>query len=373
MKKTRLHLFTFISVSLVVLLVGLGALGYFYRSAKEALWTSKMEAGKRETRELGRLLEQQLAGGIPAQKVINNLQESILNTDAQSEFICMYNTLGIELCHPNPALIGQKIDAANSQFADSAQRVPFSDVLRSGKASAGIRIFPKDIQRSSEIVSIYPVKGSDWVVAAHANIAVQQAQLENLYHRFILGLLIMVLLIAGSCFLLIRLIYRKYEGIMEGEIDRLSDRVNSLTALNHQLKLSQEKQKRLDATTVALPNDTTPPENSRKRLVTYHKDEMVMVEAEDIAFFSLSENIVSMHTFNEQQYTINSSLDELMKQLDKEVFYRANRQFIINVNAIHTILVYGRNQLRLSTQPQSPENIIISKNKVTDFRKWLDR
>lgn len=371
MKKTRLHLFTFIGISLVVLLIGLGTMTYFYEGAKEALWLSKMEAGKRETRELGRLLEQQLQSGIPAQKVIDNLQESILNTDTQSEFICMYDTSGIELCHPNPALVGQKIDATNSQFAGSGQPVPFSDMLRSGKIDAGIRIFPKDRQRSSEIVSFYPVKGSDWMIAAHTNIAVQQTQLENLYQRFVLGILLMVLLITGSCFLLIRLNYRRYENMMEDEIDRLNERVNNLTALNHQLKLSQEKQKMLETHT--LPIDKNPAESSRKRLVTYHKDEMVMVEAGDIAFFFLSENVVSMHPFNGKQYVVNSSLDELMKQLDTEVFYRANRQFIINVNAIRTILVYGRNQLRLQTEPPSPEHIIISKNRVTDFRKWLDR
>lgn len=98
-----------------------------------------------------------------------------------------------------------------------------------------------------------------------------------------------------------------------------------------------------------------------------------MIEARDIAFFFLSENSISMYTFNGQHYTIQTSLDELMKQLDRDVFYRANGQFIVNVNAIRTILVYGRNQLRLSTQPSSPENIIISKNKVTDFKNWLDR
>lgn len=371
MKKIRLYTFTFAGISLVVMLVGLGALRYFYDSAKDALWISKMEAGKRETRELGRLLELQLQDGIPPKKVIANLQASILNTDTQSEFVCMYNTSGIELCHPNPALVGQKIDAANSQFADRGRRIPFSDILQTGKANSGVRIFPEEEQRSSEIVNVYPVKGSNWLVAAHANTAVQQIQLENLYHRFILGILLMILLITGSCFLLIRLIYRKYEGAMEGEIDRLSEEVNSLTALNNQLRLSQEKQKILDK--VALPIDTIPSENTRKRLITYKKDEMVMVEADNIAFFFLSEHVVSMHTSSGQQYIVNISLDELMKQLDNEVFYRANRQFIINVNAISTILVYGRNQLRLSTRPQSPEDIIISKNRVTDFRKWLDR
>ncbi|MBO9564330.1 MAG: LytTR family transcriptional regulator DNA-binding domain-containing protein [Niastella sp.] len=371
MKKTRLYIFTFTGISLIVLLVGIGMFRYFYNSAKEALWNSKMESGRRETREVGRMLEQQLQNGIPPQKVIDNLQQSILNTDVQSEFLCMYNMQGIELCHPNPSLVGQKIDAANSSFAGKEGVVDFSNILRSGTADAGIRSFPAEKQRSAEIVTVYPVKGSDWMVAAHANIAVLQVQLDNLYQRFMIGVLLMVIIISASCYGLIRMIYRKYEGRMEQEIGRLNEEVNNLTMLNRQLELSQERQREQEKETITANTNAT--ENSRKRLLTYVRDEMAMVEVRDIAFIYLSQNNVFVQTFLNQQYSLNISLDELAKQLDNDVFYRANRQFIVNVNAIKTILVYGRNQLQLITHPMPPEDIIISKNKVAEFKKWLDR
>ncbi|HEY8893939.1 MAG TPA: LytTR family transcriptional regulator, partial [Niastella sp.] len=131
MNKTRLYIFTFTGITLIILLVGTGVFRYLYKSAKEELWRSKMESGRRETRELGRMLEQQLQNGISPQKVIDNLQQSILNTDVQSEFICMYDTQGIELCHPDPAKIGQKIDAANSRFTGKEGQVAFNDILHS--------------------------------------------------------------------------------------------------------------------------------------------------------------------------------------------------------------------------------------------------
>ncbi|WP_246073419.1 LytR/AlgR family response regulator transcription factor [Dinghuibacter silviterrae] len=304
-----------------------------------------MESGRRETREIGRLLEEQLDNGQPPQKVIDNLQQSIVNTDAQSEFVCMYDTNGIELCHPDPALVGQKIDAGNSLFIRNGSPAPFSDILHLGKAGTGLRSFPVAKHRSSEIVTVYPVKGSDWMVAAHANVTVLQAQLDNLYHQFMVGIILMVLLISGSCFLLIRLIYGKYERQMDQEILRLN--------------------KDLAAKKVA--------ESTRKRLVTYQRDEMVSLEVGDIAFIFLSENSVFVQTFLNQRHTVNTSLDELMKQLDNDIFYRANRQCIVNVNAIKTILVYGKNQLQLVMHPQAPEEIIISKNKAAEFKDWLDR
>lgn len=363
MNKIRIYIFSFLGISLTVLLISSISFKYIYSSAKAQLWKSKMESGRRECREIGGLLEQQLQAGIPPEKVINRLQQSIVNTDAQSEFVCMYNREGIELCHPNPALIGQKINDNNSQFLNNQEAgpVPFSKVLQSGQANGGTRSFPEERRRSSEIVNVYPVQGTDWMVAAHANTAIIQDEFSGLYKQFLIVLLIMALLIIGCCYLLVRLIYRTYEKKTEAEIQELNTTINELTALNQQLLLSQEKLPVADAV------------NYRKRIVSYLKDELISLDVDDIALFSLEEAGVFIKTFLDKQYTVNLSLDELMRQLDNTIFYRANRQYIININAVKIIQVYGNNQLRLVTKPEVREDIVISKNKVAEFKKWLDR
>ena len=103
------------------------------------------------------------------------------------------------------------------------------------------------------------------------------------------------------------------------------------------------------------------------------KDEIITIDTEDIAYIILSGNTISVFTFQNKIYNLNTSLDDLMKELDNKNFYRANRQFIININAIENIWIYGRNQLRIDTKPKCPEPIIISKNKVSEFKKWLDK
>jgi uncharacterized membrane protein YhdT len=354
-----------------VLLISIISFKYIYSSAKAQLWKSKMESGQRECREIGKLLEQQLQNGMPSAKVIDQLQQSIVNTDAQSEFVCMYNREGIELCHPNPALVGQKINDNNSQFLNpnNGEPVPFSKVLQLGKASGGTRLFPEQTHRSSEIVNVYPVRGTDWLVAAHANTEVVQEEFSNLYKQFFIVLLIMALLIIGCCYLLVRLIYRTYERKAEAEIQQLDAKVNELSALNKQLLLTQEKLQEQPEASVPVAEPVT----YRKRIVTYQKDEMITLDVDDVALFYLAETTVFIKTFLDKQYTTNLTLDELMRQLDSHVFYRANRQYIININSIKTIQVYGNNQLRLVTKPESNEDIVISKNKVAEFKKWLDR
>ncbi|MGE8302098.1 MAG: LytTR family transcriptional regulator DNA-binding domain-containing protein [Sphingobacterium paramultivorum] len=360
MNKTKLYILTFAVIALLCSLATMATLHYFYTQAKETLNEQKIQSGQREIRELGMLLEQQLEVGLPPEKVIANLQQSILNTDVQSEFVCMYNRAGIELCHPDPAFVGKKIDAGNSTFSNIAREQRFQQVLESGQRSSGIRAFPEKMNRSSEIVSVYPVKGTDWMLASHTNIDVMQKQLQNLYRQFLTGAIVLIVLITAGCYILIRLLYRKYELAIDLKIGGLNAEVNSLTILNKQLELRQKP----EVPIVSLE------EKNRKRLITY---EIIRIDTADIAYIVLNENIVTVLTFEGKEYTVNSSLDDLIKELDNRIFYRANRQYIINVNAIESIWIYGRNQLRIQTKPQSTAPILISKNKVAEFKKWLDR
>jgi len=365
MLKGRLHLLLFVTLSITVMLISYFSFRYLYNSAAEKLWASKMESGARESREIGRLLEQQLQSGLAPQKVIRNLQQSIENTDTQGEFICMYDKNGIELCHPNPALIGQKIAQGNSILQSRNGSIPFNEAIAQQKSLGGTRSFPEAKNRRSEIVNIYPVKGSDWVVAAHANIEVLQAELSGLYTQFIICFLTTAVIIIGSCLMLIRQIYGRYEKSVSLEISSLNEKVNTLGSLNEQLaRLQQEN---------ALVSLNPDKETTRKRMITYLKDELIHLDTTEISFFFFDGAAVNIITHNGKRYSTALSLDELMKQLDGDTFYRANRQFIISLNAIKTIYIYGKNQLKIVVSPEPDEVILISKNKVSEFKKWLDR
>src|SRR5690606_24167224 len=145
----------------------------------------------------------------------------------------------------------------------------------------------------------------------------------------------------------------------------LNEEINTLSMLNRQLEYRKQQQ---------LIEDTSlKGGNVRRRLITYLKDEIITIDTEDIMYIILHENIVSVFTSKNKSYNLNTSLDDLMKELDNDIFYRAKRQFIINIRAIENIWIYGRNQLRIDTKLKCPEPIIISKNKVSEFKKWLDK
>lgn len=364
MDKTKIYILTFLIIVIVSILTSFGTLHYFYINAKETLIEQKVQSGQREIRELGILLEQQLHSGTPSAKVISNLQNSIVNTDTHSEFVCMYNTEGIELCHPNPSMVGMKIEINNSNFLEGRSKQSFRELLENARSTSGIRVFPKNMNRNSEIVSISPIKGTDWILASHTNIKVFQTELDQLYRRFLIGSLLMIIVLVVSCCGLIGMIYRKYEKEIDLKISYLNEEINNLYIINRQLEIKQK---------IADESQLTKEEKIRKRLITYQKDEIITIDTEDIVYIVLNDSVVSIYTFQEKIYTINSSLDDLMKELDKARYYRANRQYIVNISAIKSIWIYGRNQLRIETSPKGTEPIIISKNKVSEFKKWLDR
>ncbi len=374
MKKNWLYTLTLAGISVAVLIISLLSFEYLYSSAKEKLWKSKLESGEREAREISRLLEQQLRSGLSKTKIIQNLQVSIQNTDVKSDFICMYNKEGIELCHPNPALVGQKIQEANSRITGSndAKIKTLKMVLEQGEISSGLRTFPNNPGRSSEIVNIYPVEGTDWMVASHANLSVLEEELADLRLQFILSLILSTLLISGSSYIIIRLLYRRYETSLEAENKILNDKVNELHILNLHLNANREKLKSPSAA-APLNELSKDSETAKKRFLTYHKDELVKVESQDIAYFYLDNGITYLYTFGGRQLTSTNSLDEIIKWLDQTSFYRANRQFIVNIRAINSILLYGKNQLKLVIKPTVNMDVIVSKNKAAEFKQWLDQ
>ncbi|WP_426484969.1 LytR/AlgR family response regulator transcription factor [Flavobacterium sp. 2] len=374
MKKARLYTLTLTGISIVVLIISLISSSYLYLSAKEKLCNSKLESGEREVREISRLLEQQLRSGLSKDQVIHNLQLSIENTDIKSDFICMYNQKGIELCHPNPALIGIKIQENNSQVngISNQEFKPLSTVLEQGEKIGGIRTFPNDPKRKSEIININPVAGTDWMVASHANLAVLEEELSDLYLQFVVSLFLSTIFISVCCYLMIRLIYRKYERVFDLEKEDLNYKVNELQILNLQLNSNQQKLQNLADNTII--NDTSKEsEIPKKRILTYHKDELIKLDIEEIAYILLDTGITYIYTFDNRQFNSNNSLDEVMKWLDQTTFYRANRQFIVNIGSISSILLYGKNQLKLIIKPDPKIDIIISKNKVSEFKNWLDQ
>ena len=110
----------------------------------------------------------------------------------------------------------------------------------------------------------------------------------------------------------------------------------------------------------------------RKFLVKRGSD-YVSVRAEDIAYFYASHKIVCLVNKQGQKFILDESLAELEEQLDPAMFYRINRKYLVNVNAIQRIRSYPKSKLQLDLTPTVEEEVLIAQENVSAFKEWMGR
>jgi DNA-binding LytR/AlgR family response regulator len=111
----------------------------------------------------------------------------------------------------------------------------------------------------------------------------------------------------------------------------------------------------------------------KEKFIVHYRNSWVPVSTGQIACF-LRDNLNYLVSMEGEHYALEyDSLDEVESLLDPQQFFRANRQCIININAIQRVTPHDNQKLSvyLTAMPQAP--IDISREKAPAFRKWLDR
>lgn len=114
------------------------------------------------------------------------------------------------------------------------------------------------------------------------------------------------------------------------------------------------------------------PQTYRSSFLVAFKQKMVLVNVEDVAYIYVKERGVFLKKKDETEHVIDFFLDQLEKQLDPSLFYRANRQYLVARSAIVEIEPYFTGRLLLIVKPGPPSPVIISKEKASHFKRWAD-
>lgn len=111
--------------------------------------------------------------------------------------------------------------------------------------------------------------------------------------------------------------------------------------------------------------------NEVKKLLIMLADKFYTLPVDEICYFYTAQEKVTAYTFDGKKHPVDRTLDMLGEQLDKQVFFRANRQFIISRKFIKDVDLWLGNRLCVNLLLPAPERIIISKVKTPIFKKWL--
>ena len=101
------------------------------------------------------------------------------------------------------------------------------------------------------------------------------------------------------------------------------------------------------------------------------RDKLVPLSTKDIAYAYIDAKSVKIVTHEHKNYYLTHTLDDLMAQLDPNMFFRANRQFIVSREAIKDVSIWFGNKLAINLDVEVPEKIIVSKAKVAEFKCWF--
>ncbi len=111
----------------------------------------------------------------------------------------------------------------------------------------------------------------------------------------------------------------------------------------------------------------------KSRFLVKQGDKMLAIKSKDIVCFQSKHGIVHIITKHAKSYLSDFTLDDLIAQLDPDLFYRANRQFIVHIDYINTVHKYFKGKLMVEMDHFDGDQIIVSTEKASAFKSWMDQ
>ncbi|MGB7843427.1 MAG: LytTR family DNA-binding domain-containing protein [Salinimicrobium sp.] len=115
-----------------------------------------------------------------------------------------------------------------------------------------------------------------------------------------------------------------------------------------------------------------PSSNYRKRFSIQVGQHLKLMNIEEVSCFYSENKGTYLHTIQNRSYLLDSSLDKLEPELDPDKFFRVNRQFIVSIKDISDIITFSNQRLELQLQNYNDQKIIVSRERVKDFKAWLE-
>jgi two-component system, LytTR family, response regulator LytT len=115
------------------------------------------------------------------------------------------------------------------------------------------------------------------------------------------------------------------------------------------------------------------PREFRKRFLVKHAQKLVSVDVEEIAYFYSDGRLNFFKTYDNKKYVVDYTMDELEEMLDPVRYFRISRAFYVSIKSIDQIHDYFGNRLLLHLHPVVDKESIVSREKVTEFKKWMGK
>lgn len=323
---------------------------------------NEINALQREVNQVSNIASTTISDDVTKEEVKTTIQRWIENSQSEMHYISVIDWSGRVVAYPEAKKINSTLDTEQSQ--SSFKNALSAETIYENASSSE--------PMPAEIAYMAPVNTMDWIVIGYFNCEKLQILINswkrNLYLFFsFLGLSILLFVL-----IMIRRISSFYEVQLSDKLFNLKDEVVNLSKLN--ASLAQYQQNLVNSEVSREPGDVTDTKEStsKKRILTYVRNELLPVSTDDIAYIYVDHTITYIVRKDGKRSTSNESLDLIYSYLDEKSFFRVNRQVIVAISAIDTITKFGNSKLNIQVSPASEVDIVIGKNKAAAFKQWLD-
>lgn len=111
----------------------------------------------------------------------------------------------------------------------------------------------------------------------------------------------------------------------------------------------------------------------KERFLVKSGSEIKYISVDNVSYFFSEDGYTHICTTDNHKHIIDYKLDDLEKCVDPNSYFRINRQLFINIDSIKKIESYFNSRYKLQLNPKFNKDVIVSRDRAMDFRKWLDR
>ncbi len=147
----------------------------------------------------------------------------------------------------------------------------------------------------------------------------------------------------------------------------LSVSLKKMETLSTQLRWGEDKNQSLIGQLA-----TTPQKNYKTRFMVKLGEHIRSITSDEISFFFADGRDVYLVTNQLRKFIIDYTLEGLDEILEPKIYYRVNRSYILNITSIQDVVVYSNSRLKITPHVKWEREIIVSRDKVNDFKRWFD-
>ncbi len=109
----------------------------------------------------------------------------------------------------------------------------------------------------------------------------------------------------------------------------------------------------------------------RNRYLAKAGTRLISVDSTAIAYFYIKDRLQFVKTKDGKDLIIDKRMDEIETDIDPSLFFRVNRQFIVNYDSIKKVHTWFSGKIKIEVGPVAHEEIIVGRLRAGDFKKWL--